>query len=90
MKGIINTLAETKKKNFGEKKQVYVKSGGYEWKFVCLKNNMVSLVEEKIFFGPYQVIFDNIKAENIAILKLAYVGGFNYVCSITPNKSVLV
>ena len=89
MKVIFSVLAETKRKDFGDKKQVCVEDVGYECKFVCLDNNMVGLVKEKIYFGPSQ-FFDDINAENIAKLKLAYVRGFNYVCSVTPTQSVLV
>ena len=59
-------------------------------KFVCLENNMVSLIKEKINFAPFMIILDDINAENIAKLKLAYVGGFNFVCSVTPKHRVLV
>ena len=51
---------------------------------------MVSLIEERIHFGPFWVIFFYINAENIAKMKLAYVGGLNFVCSVTPKQSVLV
>ena len=51
---------------------------------------MVSLIKEKINFGPFQVILNNMNAKNIAKLKLAYVGGFNFVCLMTLKKSVLV
>ena len=74
MKGTISTLVETKKGKFVEHKQVYVKYGGDECKSVYLENNMVSLTEEKIHFGTFQVILDDINAENIAKMKLAYVG----------------
>ena len=69
---------------------MYVKYGGYECEFVCLENNMVNLIEEKIHFGPFQVLLDGINVEKITKLKLAYVRGFNFVCSMTPNKGVLV
>ena len=36
MKGMLSTLAETKKKNFGEQKQVYVKDVKDECKFFCM------------------------------------------------------
>ena len=74
VKGMISTLTEMKKKNFSDQKQVYVKYGGFECKFVCMENNMVSLTEEKIHFGTFQVLLDDINAENIAKLKLAYIG----------------
>ena len=51
---------------------------------------MVSMIEEKIHFGLIQVLLDDINAENIVRLKLGYVGGFNFVCSVTPNQSILV
>ena len=44
MKGMIGTLTETNKKNFGDQKQVYVKYGRDECKFVFLENNMVRLI----------------------------------------------
>ena len=71
---MLSTLEETKKRNFFEQKQMYVKYGGDEFKFVCLENNMVNLISEKIHFGTFQVLLDNINADNIAKLKLAYVG----------------
>ena len=52
MKGMLSALAETKKKNFVEQKQVYFKYGLDEFKFLCLENNMVGLIEDKIQFGP--------------------------------------
>ena len=45
---------------------------------------MVSLIKEKIHFVPFQVPLDNINAENVANLKLAYVRVFNFICLITP------
>ena len=80
MKGMLSTLAETKKRKFGEQKQVYVKDVEDKCKFVYLENNMVSLIEEKIHFVPFQVLLNHINAENIVKLKLAYVGGLNFVC----------
>ena len=76
MKGMSSIDAETKDKNFGDQKQVYIKNGGYEYRFVCMENNMLSLIKGKNHFGPFQVILDNINGENIAKLKLAYVRGF--------------
>ena len=35
---------------------------------------MLIMTEEKIHFGPFQVILGDINAENIAKLKLAYIG----------------
>ena len=55
-----------------------------------MKNNIVSLIEDKINFGPFQVLLDDIYAGNIVKLELAYVRAFNFVCSMTPNQSVLV
>ena len=63
MKGMIRTIVEKNNKNFGDKKQVYVKYGGDECKFVFLKNNMVRLIKEKIYFGPFQVLLDDINTE---------------------------
>ena len=51
---------------------------------------MGSLIEKNIHCGPFWVIFNNINVENIVELKLAYVGGLNFVCSTTPKQSVLV
>ena len=77
MEGMMSTLAETKKKNFGNHIHVCVTDGGDEGKFVC-------------HFGPFQVVSDDINAENIENLKLAYVREFNSVCSMIPKQSVLV
>ena len=63
MKEIISPLCKTKKKHFGEQKQVYIKYGRNECKFICLDNNMVSLVKEKIHFGPLQVPLEDINVE---------------------------
>ena len=63
-----------KKGNFGDQKQVYIKYEEYECKFVCLENNMVSLIEEKNRFGPFQVLLDVINTKNIAKMKLSYAG----------------
>ena len=52
------TLAETKKKNFVKKKQVYVKDVGDEFKFFCLENNILSLIEDKIHFVPFSGSFE--------------------------------
>ena len=90
MKGMLSTLAETKKRRFGEQKQMYVKDVGDKCKFVYLENNMVSLIEEKIHFVPFQVLLNHINAENIVKLKLAYVGVLNFVCLMTQKQSVLV
>ena len=51
---------------------------------------MVSLIEEKIRFGPFWVLLNDINAENISKLELTYVGGLHFFCSMTPNQSVLV
>ena len=51
---------------------------------------MVILIEDKIHLGPFHIILDDINAENIAKLKLAYVGGFNSVCLMKPKQIVLV
>ena len=69
---------------------MYVKDGGDECICFCLENNMANLTKEKISFGPFQVFLDSTNAENIAKFKLSYVGGFNFVWSMTPNQSVLV
>ena len=69
---------------------MFIKDGVYVCKFICLENNMVSLIKEKIHFGPFHVLLDDINAENIVKLKLAYVRGFNFICSMTPKQSVLV
>ena len=58
--------------------------------FMCMENNMVSLNEDKIHFEPFQVPLDNINAENIAKLKLVYVGWLNFVCLMTQKEIVLV
>ena len=71
MNGTLSTLAESKKINFCEQKQVCVKYGEHKYKFVCLENNMVILIEEKIHFVPFQVPLSNINAENIAKFKSA-------------------
>ena len=77
MKGMMNTLSETKNKNFGNNKQVSVINGEDEYKFIY-------------HFGPFQVVSDDINTENIVKLKLAYERGFNFVCSMTPKQSFLV
>ena len=69
---------------------MYVKYGGDECKFFCMENKIVSLIGEKIPFGTFWVILDNIDVENTAKLKLAYGRGFNFVCSVTPKQSILV
>ena len=51
-----------------------------------MENNMVSLFEENINFGTFQILLDDINAENIVKLKLANVQGFNFVSSMTPKK----
>ena len=51
---------------------------------------MVSLTQEKIYFGPFQVILDDIIAKNIVKLKFAYVRGYNFISSVTQNQIVLV
>ena len=56
MKGMISTIAETKKKNFGEQKQVYVKYVGDECKFFCLENNMVSRIK-KFTLDPFKLFW---------------------------------
>ena len=98
--GIISTIVETKKRNIGnisDHEQVcnnyicyYVKDRGNEFKIVCMENSMVIMIEEKIYFGPFWVLSDNIIAKNIAKLKLAHVRGFNYFCLMTPKQRVLV
>ena len=90
MKGMIRTLLEGGEKNFVEQTQVYVKDGEDECKFVCLENNMVSLVEQKIHLGPFQVLLDDMSGGNITELKLAYVGGFSFVSLMTPEQSIFV
>ena len=72
-------LAEAKKMNSGQQKYVQAKDGGYECKFLCLDNDMVSLIEDNVNFGTFQVILENINVENIAKIKLVHVKGFNYV-----------
>ena len=69
---------------------MYVKDGGDECKFFCLENNMVSLIEENINFWPFRVLLDDINAENIEILKLAYVGLLLLFYLMTPKQIVLV
>ena len=87
---MLSTITETKKKNFGDQKKVYVKYEVDECMFVCLNNNMVSLIKYQIHFGPFQVLLDDINAENLEKLKLAHVGGLHFVCYMTPKQSVLV
>ena len=55
-----------------------------------LDNDVEILVKEKNNSGSFQVLLDNINAENIAKLKLANVGGLKFGCSMTTNQSVLV
>ena len=50
MKVTISTTTETKNNNFSEHKQVQVKYGVNEYKFVCLNNNMARPIEEKIYY----------------------------------------
>ena len=38
----------------------YVRDVGNACKFICLKNNIVRMIEHKIQFGPFQVILNNI------------------------------
>ena len=51
---------------------------------------MVIRIKQKINFGPFWVILGDINAENIENFKFTYVRGFNFVCSVTPNQSILV
>ena len=54
---------------------MYDKYGVAECKFFCLDNDMVSLIEEKIYRGPFQALLEDINVENIAKLKLVDVRG---------------
>ena len=51
---------------------------------------MVSAIEVKTHFGPFQGFWDNINAENVAKLKLAHFRGFSFVCLMIPNQRVLI
>ena len=73
---MISTFSETKKINFGEQKQMYVKDGGDEWKFVFMENNIVSLIKMKIIFELFQFSFGKYQCANILKFKLAYIRGF--------------
>ena len=85
MKGIVSTITETKKKNFGELEQVchnyiyyLVKYVGTKFKFFHMENNIIRKIKGKIHFGPFWVILVNSNVGNIAKLKLAHVVGFNF------------
>ena len=55
-----------------------------------MENNLISVIKGKIHFGPFQVILNDINAENYVKLKLEHVRRFNLVCSVSPNQSTLV
>ena len=58
---------------------------------VCLSGESYDKPDwRKINFGTFQVLLDDINAENIAKLKLAYVGWLIFVCSVKPKEIVLV
>ena len=46
--------------NFDEQKKVFIKYGGDECEFFYMENNMVSLTKGTKYFGPFQVILENI------------------------------
>ena len=52
----------------------------------CVENNIVSLYRREIHFGLFQVLLDDINAENITKMKLAYVRRFKYFCLMTPKQ----
>ena len=51
---------------------------------------MVSVLEEEIDFGTFQVLLDGINVQNILKLKLAHIRGFNLFIFLTPKKLILV
>ena len=50
-------MANMKRKDFGEHKQVYVNYGGNYRKFFWLENKMVSLIEVEINCGDFLRFF---------------------------------
>ena len=55
--GIIITMENSRKNNFGEHKQVYIKDGGNNCKYVWLQNNKVNLINVKIHFWTFLGLF---------------------------------
>ena len=55
-----------------------LKDGVNTNKFICLENNMVGTMEEKISFGAFQVLLGDINAGYDAKWKLECVRGFNF------------
>ena len=78
-------FAKTKGENYGEQKQVYVHDGGDRLQFLCPEKYLVRPIQEKIHFGPFQVLFDNINAK----LRFVYVGGL-LLFLIATKQSILV
>ena len=58
--------------------------------FFCLDNNMSDTMEQKITPGPFQVLLDNIIAENDEKWKYEHVREFDFVLSMKSKQSVLV
>ena len=65
MKGTISKICRNEKEYFYDYEKLNVKDRGNKCRFVCVKNNLVSVNVVKIHHGPFQVLLDNI---NVKIL----------------------
>ena len=60
----------------------YVRGRENEFKFICIQNNMVSVIKQKI------ILWGDINAKKK--MKFTHIRGFNFVCSMTPKNNVLL
>ena len=51
---MLSMLAETKKRNFGDQKQVYIKDGAVKIQYVRSEENMADTFKKNLITGPFE------------------------------------